>query len=256
MKQYRYKRGMLINGDCLKILPRIKTGTVDLVFADPPFNIGYRYDECNDTRSKGDYIKWTKQWIGECSRILKPTGSIFVAIGDEYAANIKLILDAAGLHMRNWIIWHYTFGVYCKTKFGRDHAHLLYFCKSPKRRTFNAGPNSGVRVPSSRQSNYSDRRADPSGRVPGDVWTFPRVCGTFKERNTVGHKCQMPIALIERIVKVASDRGQIVLDPFGGTGTTACAAKKLGRRFITMELSETYSDYINKRILNEKEDKA
>jgi len=246
MKTYKFKRGVLINGDCLDVLPKLKAESVDLVVADPPFNIGYEYDQYFDNLLPEEYYAWSCKWIDCCVRALKPTGSMFVVIGDEYAAELKFALDRK-LHMRNWIIWYYTFGVYSKHKFGRDHAHILYYCKDPKQRTFRADD---IKVPSRRQTLYQDKRADAKGRVPGDVWTFPRVCGTFKERNTVGHKCQLPESLVDRIVKVASRPGGLVLDPFAGTGTTLAVSKRLKRRFIGVELSTRYSRYIASRVRN------
>ena len=127
--------------------------------------------------------------------------------------------------MRNWIVWHYTFGVNCTRKFNRSHAHIFYYVADPKRFTFNAD---AVRVPSARQTTYADRRANPVGKLPDDTWVLrpqeddrffdpaadtwyvPRVCGTFKERGD--HPCQMPLALLERIVRVASHPGDLVLD--------------------------------------------
>lgn len=112
----------ILTGDCLTHLAALPPGCVDLAFADPPFNIGYPYDVYRDRRPRDAYLAWTETWLAAVKRVLKPNGSFFVAIGDEYAAEIKVRLDSLGLHMRNWIIWHYTFGVYCQTKFGRGHA--------------------------------------------------------------------------------------------------------------------------------------
>ena len=103
------------------------------------------------------------------TRVLKPTGSFFLAIGDEYAAEHKVRLDALGLTMRNWIVWHYTFGVNCTKKFNRSHAHIFYYVRDPKRFTFNAD---AVRVPSARQTTYADRRANPVGKLPDDTWVL------------------------------------------------------------------------------------
>ena len=243
MKIYRFPKGRLVHGSCIDVLQRVKPSSIDLVFADPPFNIGYDYDEYEDKMPPGKYLAWCKTWINLCRLALKPTGSMFVAIGDEYAAQMKLLLDKSGMHWRNWIIWHYTFGVYCKSKFGRDHAHILYYTNHPKKFTFNG---QDILVPSARQSVYNDRRAVAGGRVPGDVWLYPRVCGTFKERT--GHPCQMPEALLERIVQVASSPGDVVLDPFAGSGTSAAVAQRLGRRFVTSEISKRYCRMIANRL--------
>jgi DNA modification methylase len=251
----------LHQGDCLEILARLPAGTVDLAFADPPFNIGYGYDVYNDKRAKADYLQWTERWLAAVDRVLKPNGSFFVAIGDEFAAEHKVRLDNLNLHMRNWIIWHYTFGVNCTKKFNRSHAHLLYYVKNPKDYTFEPAE---IRVPSARMTTYADARANPVGKLPddtwvlrpqetdahfqpdSDTWSVSRVCGTFKERT--GHPCQMPEAVLERVIKVASRPGDVVLDPFAGSGTTLAVAKKLGRQWLGCELSESYAAGVRERL--------
>src|SRR5437764_703698 len=251
----------LHHGDCLELLDRLPPACVDLAFADPPFNIGYEYDGYDDRKHKHDYLRWTEKWLAAVRRVLKPDGSFYVAIGDEYAAEVKVRLDALGLTMRNWIVWHYTFGVNCTRKFNRSHAHIFYYVVDPKRSTFNAD---AVRVPSARLTTYADRRANPLGKLPDDTWVlrpqedgrffgpeedtwyFSRVCGTFKERT--GHPCQIPEAVLERIVRASSNPGDLVLDPFAGSGTTLAVAKRLGRRFLGVELSADYTGHIRERL--------
>ena len=248
-------------GDCLRHLARLEAASVDLAFADPPFNIGWEYDVYDDQQTRDDYLTWTEKWLQAVRRLLKPTGSFYVAIGDEYAAELKVRLDALGLTMRNWIVWHYTFGMNCTRKFNRSHAHILYYVVDPKRFTFN---DDAVRVASARQTIYADRRANPTGKLPDDTWVLrpqeeerafrpdtdtwyvPRVCGTFKERT--GHPCQMPEPVLERIVRVSSRPGDLVLDPFAGSGTTLAAAKRLGRRWLGVELSEEYAERARRRL--------
>jgi site-specific DNA-methyltransferase (adenine-specific) len=254
-------RNDVITGDCVRAMNELPAGSVDLVFADPPFNIGYEYDKYDDSRSDKEYLKWTEKWLAAAARALKPDGSLFLAIGDEYVAEHKVRLDALGLTMRNWIVWHYTFGVNCKKKFSRSHAHILYYVKNPKQYTFNPD---AVRVASARQTTYADRRANATGKLPDDTWVLrpqecedhfradqdswfvSRVCGTFNER--VNHPCQMPEAVLARIIKVASNPGELVMDPFAGSGTTLAVAKKLGRDYLGMELSDTYADGVRKRL--------
>jgi site-specific DNA-methyltransferase (adenine-specific) len=251
----------VIEGDCIEVMGRMPAGSVDLVFADPPFNIGYQYDVYDDRRANADYLDWTAEWIAAAARLLKPTGSFFLAIGDEFVAEHKVRLDACGLTMRNWIVWHYTFGVNCARKFNRSHAHILYYVRDPKACTFNADP---VRVPSARMTTYADRRANPVGKLPDDTWVLrpqasadhfkedsdtwyvPRVCGTFRER--LGHPCQMPEAVLERIIRAATNEGDVVFDPFAGSGTTLAVAKKLSRKYLGVELSEQYADGVRKRL--------
>lgn len=231
-------------GDCIGIMRTLPDKSIDLVFADPPFNIGIKYDVHDDNMSYEEYYSWSEKWIKEAYRLLKNDGTIYIAIGDEFTAEINIILKRTGFYFRNWIIWYYTFGQSQRKKFNRAHTHILYFTKSKERFTFN---DRDVRVPSARQLIYKDKRANPLGKIPDDVWQFSRVCGTFKER--LGkHPCQMPESLLERIIHVSSNEGDIVLDPFGGTGTTAAVAKKLRRHFVTMEISEEYYNLILKRL--------
>ncbi|MGA2617151.1 MAG: DNA methyltransferase [Thermoguttaceae bacterium] len=251
------------NQDCLVGLKRLDDAAVDLAFADPPFNIGYDYDVYQDQRERDDYLAWSRQWTGQIVRVLKPDGTFWLAIGDEYAAELKVMLQQEhGLKCRSWIVWYYTFGVNCKQKFSRSHAHLFHMVKDAARFTFNSD---AIRVPSARQLVYADSRANPAGRLPDDTWIlrpqdlpqgfqadqdtwyFPRVCGTFKER-AGWHGCQMPEQLLGRIIRACSRPGELVLDPFAGSGTTLAVAKKLGRRYLGFELSEKYVEQIKKRL--------
>lgn len=234
-------------GDCIEIMGELPDESVDLIFADPPFNIGIKYDNYSDNKSYDSYHEWSDKWIIETFRILKKNGSIYVAIGDEFAAEINIILKKTGYNFRNWIVWYYTFGQNQKKKFNRSHTHILYFTKDKEIFTFNADK---IRIPSARQLVYNDKRANPKGKIPDDVWQFSRVCGTFKER-VREHPCQMPENILERIIKTSSLEGDTILDPFGGTGTTAAVAKRLGRNFITIDISEKYIEVIEKRLKGE-----
>src|SRR3954468_7222838 len=253
----------LHQGDCLERFREVEDASIDLVFADPPFNIGYGYDVYDDRRDTDQYLDWTRRWAREVVRVLKPSGTFWLAIGVEYAAELKCIVHRElGLSLRSWVIWYYTFGVNCTRKFSRSHAHLFYFTRDSKQFTFN---DDAIRVPSARQLIYADARAHPKGRLPddtwilrpqdvpggfpadGDTWCFSRVCGTFKER-AGWHGCQMPEQLLGRIVRACSREGELVLDPFAGGGTTLAVAKKLGRHFLGFELSPEYAARIEERL--------
>ncbi len=274
-------------GDCIREMNRLDAECIDLVFADPPFNIGYSYDVYSDSLTLQQYVQWSRDWIRAVHRILKANGSFWLAIGDEYAAELKVEAQNLGFHCRSWVVWYYTFGVNCSRKFTRSHAHLFYFVKDRENFVFLADDPAN-RIPSARQLVYNDSRANPRGRLPDDTWIippagaigeltdeddlylvnlsprdedrtwtlrpqdledrfrpeedtwyFPRVAGTFKER-TGFHGCQMPEQLLGRIIRVCSEPGAIVLDPFSGSGTTAAVAKKLGRRYLAFDLSEEY----------------
>lgn len=287
-------------GDCIAQMKRWPEASIDLVFADPPYNIGYDYDQYHDRRKDEEYVDWTCQWLDQCVRLLKPTGSLYVLIGDEYAAETRVYLKQlerdGHLLFRNWVIWHYTFGQRCKVKFNRSHAHLFY-CVGSAALTRAGKPRSdivkqppftfnydAIALPSARQTTYKDKRANPRGKLPDDTWVlkqFPtaadwytrpqeatdasaqqdapmfsgatdtwyqsRLCGTFAEREQ-WHPCQLPEALLERIIKVSSDPGQLVFDPFAGSGTTLVVAKRLGRQWLGCELSSDYRARAIKRI--------
>lgn len=261
----------IIQADSIKALNDGPPEWVDLAFADPPFNIGYLYHGYEDRLKTEDYLKFSTDWMAAVHRALKPTGSFFLAIGDDYAADLCVIARRQlGFNMRNWIIWHYTFGQQPKFKFARSHTHILYFTKHEKNFTFNPD---AVRVASARQTTYNDLRANPKGKLPddtwylrpqeadghfasdSDTWNASRVCGTFKEREG-WHGCQMPIAVLNRIILAASNPGDLVLDPFNGSGTTTVAAAMLGRKYVGIDQSEEYVGYARKRLQHAMEQAA
>ena len=255
----------IIQGDSIEELNNGPEGWVDLCFADPPFNIGYLYHGYDDERDDHEYLDFSEKWMSAVHRALKPSGSFYLAIGDEFAAELTYIAKRkVGFHLRNWIIWHYTFGQQPKSKFARSHTHILYFTKSKKDFTFNSD---AVRVASARQTTYKDARANPKGKLPDDVWflrpqeaaphayfepgydtwNVSRVCGTFKEREG-WHGCQMPIGVLNRIIAASSNPNDVVLDPFNGSGTTVVAAALLNRRYVGIDQSAEYVGYAQKRL--------
>ncbi|HUU97629.1 MAG TPA: site-specific DNA-methyltransferase [Phycisphaerae bacterium] len=273
--------GCVHSVDCVKGMAGMPPGTVDLAFADPPFNIGYDYDAYDDRRAADEYLAWSRSWIEGVIRVLKPNGTFWLAIGDEFAAELKLLCTRElGLCCRSWVVWFYTFGVHCTQKFTRSHAHLFHFVRDPKNFTFNS---LAIRVPSARQLVYADKRANPDGRVPDDTWMttadlpagtpmrggfvlrpqdipdrfpphsdtwyFSRVAGTFGERRG-WHGCQMPEQILGRVIRACSNKGDVVFDPFAGSGTTLAVAKKLRRQFVGFELSRAYAKKIEERLRN------
>ncbi|MFN5798493.1 MAG: DNA-methyltransferase [Planctomyces sp.] len=249
-------------GDCIETMRQLPAGRVHLVFADPPFNIGYDYDEYDDRLEESRYLEWSSRWMAEVHRVLVSTGTFWLAIGDEYAAELKVEAKKLGFVCRSWVIWYYTFGVNCKYKFTRSHAHLFHFVKDPCAFTFN---HDQIRVPSARQLVYGDQRANSGGRLPDDTWIlrpqdcpesftaeedtwyFARVAGTFSERAGF-HGCQMPEQLLARIIRTSSREGDLVLDPFAGSASTLITARKLGRRVLGCELSQQYTEEGSKRL--------
>ncbi|HWE01132.1 MAG TPA: site-specific DNA-methyltransferase [Tepidisphaeraceae bacterium] len=254
----------LVCGDSVQVLNDGPEAWIDLVFADPPFNIGYLYHGYDDRLKAEDYLEFSRNWMKAVHRALKPTGSFYLAIGDEFAADLCVIARRElGFTMRNWIIWHYTFGQQPTRKFAKSHTHILYFTKDPAQFTFNAD---AIRVPSARQTIYADARANPKGKLPDDVWylrpqeatasmflaesdtwNVSRICGTFKEREG-WHGCQMPIDVLKRIIAASSNTGDMVVDPFNGSGTTTVAAALQGRRYVGIDQSEEYVGFARARL--------
>jgi len=257
-------------GDCRDLLGRIKecrTRQVDLVFADPPFNWNRRYDQWNDRmpdqeycdpddagRAVGQSRSFTGQWLDLCVESLAPHGSMWVNIPDTWAAEIVLHLKSRGLHMVNWCVWHYRFGQNTRTRFINSKVHALYFCRDPSNRRWNADQ---VLEVSDRRSTYADPRTEskrdgmPAGRrVPLDVWYgqyWGRIQGNNAERRH-SHDNQLPEVYLERVIRACSDEGDLVLDPFTGSGTTGVVAHAWGRRFIGTEYSEAMAVSATERI--------
>lgn len=257
------QRHEIIQGDCIQGLAKMPEASVDLVFADPPFNIGYKYDVYEDRKTTDEYLAWSRDWAEGVKRVLKPNGTFWLAIGDDFAAELKTLFQRdLGFCCRSWVIWYYTFGVNCIRKFNRSHTHLFHFVKNPKSFKFNAAD---IKVPSARQLVYADDRAKEGGRLPDDTWIlrphdvpngfapdhdtwfYSRVCGTFNERAGF-HSCQMPEQLLGRIIRVSSDPGDLIVDPFAGSGSTLIVAKKLGRNCVGFEMSANYVKKIRKRL--------
>lgn len=220
-----------------------------LTFADPPYNQGIDYGAASgklaDKLSDADYLDFTRRWLRKAVAGTRPGGAVWVLISDEWAAEVRWIATRElGLVPRNWIKWHETFGVQTTHKFARCSRHVLYFAKPPlkgekakTKPTFNAGL---VTVPSARQEVYNDPRAAEGGKVPGDVWTFSRVAGTFSER-AEGFPTQIPEALLKRVVLATSHADEKVLEFFAGSGSLGRVCAELGRGYEGWETNPEYA---------------
>lgn len=227
-------------GDCRDVLPALPDrGKVDLVFADPPFNWEVPYDGWADGMPRDAYERFTFDWLDGCIDALAPHGSIWVNIPDDTAAEIVLHLKRRGLVMINWCVWHFRFGQNRESSFIMSKVHALYFTRNPDARIWNPEK---ILEPSDRASIYADPRTqakekNAGKRVPMDVWYGPywgRVQGNNKERRSQHHN-QLPEAYLERIILACSNEDSLVLDPFGGSGTTQTVARAYGRRSIAIE---------------------
>lgn len=229
-------------GDCRDVLANLPDrGHVDLIFADPPFNWDVPYDEWRDGMPRAEYERFTFDWLDGCIEALAPHGSIWVNIPDDTAAEVVMHLKRRGLTMINWCIWHFRFGQNRTSSFIMSKVHALYFAKDPDHRIWN--PDAVLEL-SDRAAIYADPRtmakeSNKGLRVPMDVWYgkyWGRIQGNNKERRRLHHN-QIPEVYLERVIKACSNQGDLVLDPFLGSGTTSTVARALGRRSIGIEYS-------------------
>lgn len=234
---------------------QIADGSVQLVFADPPFNIGVKYDTHDDNMTPEQYLEFIDRWVRRADRALRPGGYMVICSPPEWSYEYESMMRFCGLKFHERVIWHRTFGAQSQTggSLSKAYTDLLIYGK-PLYAKSNLGQThwDRYRVPSERLIKYGDKRADPNGKVPGCVWVIPdnpesdvwkvsMICGTYNER--VGWcKCQQPIELVARAIIGLSDPGDLVFDPFAGAGTTAVAAYLLARNSISFDIDAGYID--------------
>jgi site-specific DNA-methyltransferase (adenine-specific) len=229
----------LICGDATQEMSKLPDACIDLLIADPPYNLGKDYGNNFDQKAWRDYETFSQNWLAEASRLLKPSGSIYIFMGVRFISKLFLMLEEEfKLNFNGWITWHYTQGMGRKTGFSPRHEDILYFTKSDQF-TFNLDD---VRVP----QKYYRERNNMAGANPGDVWQFSHVHYCSAEREP--HPTQKPEALMERIIKASSHPGDLVLDPFVGSGTTCRVAQILGRNWLGIDVNPEYISMSQKRI--------
>ena len=249
----------LLLGDCQALLPQLPSDSVDLVFADPPYNLSgkgmqwegkamggswYKVNEGWDTLSRDAYITFTQRWVGECVRALKPGGAIFVSCTHHNLGLLMVTLEALGLRCNNVITWYKPNAMPSMTRRAFTHATelVLYFVKGGGW-TFNYDALKAI--------NPERRKEDGQPRQMRDMWEIPVCQGRERlhgEDKRALHPTQKPEALLERILVAASDPGSLVLDPFVGSGTTAVVARRLGRHYIGIEQNPLYLEAAQKRL--------
>lgn len=232
----------LICGNAIDEMAKIADQSIDLIIADPPYNLGKDYGNNRDLKAWNEYITFTKAWLTEATRIIKPTGSLYTFMGVRFIARLFVILEEEfQLNFNGWITWHYTQGMGRKNGFSPRHEDILFFTKS---RQFNFNLDD-VRVP----QKYYRERNNMSGANPGDVWQFSHVHYCSAERWP--HPTQKPEALIARIIKASSQSGELILDPFVGSGTTCRVAQILQRRAIGIDINPDYIAMCEQRLASE-----
>jgi site-specific DNA-methyltransferase (adenine-specific) len=237
----------VFQADCLEIMRQIPDNSVDVTFADPPFNLKKKYNSYYDKHEVEEYLSWCKEWLTEMVRITKPTGSIFVHNIPKWLIHFGSYLNEIAV-FRHWIAWDAMGSPLGKTLLP-NHYGILYYVKSDNFKFYD------IRMLHKRcrkchyiLQDYGGKKSQMHqfGPLVSDVWTDIHRIRHKKRRDE--HPCQLPVHLLERLLLMSSDEVDIVLDPFVGTGTTAIAAKKLGRKFIGIDIDSKYVEITNKKL--------
>ncbi len=248
---YKEKMGTehkIILGDCVEELKKISDGSIDLIVTDPPFNIGKKYNSYIDNKSKKEYLNWCVSWLKECVRVLKNGGALYLFNYPENNAYLMSFLDE-NLTFKRWMTWHYPVNTgMSPTNFTRSQHSILFYIKGEKPKVFNKDE---IAEP---YRNPTDKRIQErmkngsKGKTPYDVFQFNLVKNVSKDKTE--HPCQIPVQLLEIFIKASSNKGDLILDPFGGSFSTAHACKKLDRNSISIEIDEYYCKIGRKRLEN------
>lgn len=257
MMNYKTDGHIIYHGDALDVLrSEIADESVDLIFIDPPYNIGKKFSNFHDKwPSDTKYAEWAYQWIDECIRVLKPTGTMYLMTSTQAMPYFDLYVREK-ITILSRIIWSYdSSGVQAKKFYGSMYEPILHCVKNPKTYCFNA-EDILVEAKTGAKRKLIDYRGNTpkpynTKKVPGNVWEFPRVRYRMDEYEE--HPSQKPEALLDRIIRASSNAGDVVLDPFAGTFTTAAVAKKLNRKSISIEAQDEYLKIGLRRALGMKE---
>lgn len=254
---YQNEDHLIYYGDALNILThQINDQSADLIFADPPYNIGKQFSNFKDKWSSDEtYAQWCYQWLNECIRILKPHGSLYVMASTQAMPYFDLFLRDQ-LTILSRIVWHYdSSGVQAKNYYGSLYEPILHCVKHPKNYTFNSDSILVEAKTGATRKLVDYRKAVPTPyntqKVPGNVWYFPRV--RYRMEEYENHPSQKPVSLLQRIILASSNENDTVLDPFAGSFTTGAVAKQLNRKSISIESQEDYLKIGLRRVLGFKE---
>ena len=240
----------IYNGKCLDFIDHIEDKSCKLLFADPPYNMGKNFGNNKDKWETIEaYKNWSIEWIEKFYNKISDDGSIMIMGHPRFSSYLIPFLDEK-FSYTNQIIFYYTDGMPEKKNFEKRYEVILYYRKNEKKFIFNVDP---VRVPLVRY----DKTSNPKGKNPNDVWQINRVRWNSKERirnkkNKIFHVSQKPIRLMRRIILATTNKKDLVIDPFLGTGTTSVACKELGRKSIGIEINKDYSNIAKTRLIKTK----
>ncbi len=257
MKEFGDINHKIYLGDVIEVLQnKIEDNSIDLIFVDPPYNIGKNFNGLMDRwENDEDYLNWCYKWIDLCLRKLKANGSFYLMTSTQFIPYFDLYLRNK-INILSRIIWSYdSSGVQAKNFFGSMYEPIIFCVKDKKNYTFNSNEIQVEAKTGSKRKLIDYRKKPPqpynTKKVPGNVWDFPRVRYRMKEYEN--HPTQKPTALLERIIKASSNEGDTILDPFSGTFTTSFVAKSLKRKSIGIEINEDYSKIGIRRVLEQHE---
>jgi len=239
----------ITQGDSIEIMKQIRENEIDMTFADPPYNLQKSYEYYADDKEVREYLDWCKQWLHEMVRITKPTGSIFVINIPKWLTHYACYLNEMA-HFKHWISWN-AMGVPLGKTLLPNHYGILWYVKSQNFKFYDIrSPHPRCRVCNELLADYGGKKdlIHPYGTLVSDVWTDVHRIRHNKRRDE--HPCQLPEHLLERLILMSTDEGDMVLDPFVGTGTTAIAAKRLGRRYIGIDIDPKYVEISRKKLEN------
>ncbi len=257
IKEYQKDGHIIYNGDSIEVLKsKIEDNSIDLIFADPPYNIGKDFNGRKDKwETDKAYLEWCYRWIDLCLRKLKDKGSFYVMTSTQFIPYFDIYLREK-TNILSRIVWYYdSSGVQAKNLFGSMYEPILFCVKDKKNYTFNS-EDILVEAKTGAKRKLIDYRKNPpqaynTKKVPGNVWEFPRV--RYRMPEYENHPTQKPISLLERIIKASSNEGDIVLDPFSGTFTTSYVARNSNRKSIGIEIDEDFTKIGIRRVLKELE---
>jgi adenine-specific DNA-methyltransferase len=244
----------IINGDSLEVMKTLDSGSIQLIITSPPYNIGKEYEKIINLE---EYKSWIREYVKEFYRLMNDTGSVVFQVGNYVNKGRVYPLDCLlfdlfigeGFIPRNRIVWHFGHGLHCKNRFSGRHETLLWFTKTDNYK-FNLDP---VRVPQkypNKKHFKGDKKGqlsgNPLGKNPSDVWEISNVKNNHPEKTE--HPCQFPLELVSRCIKSMTDKGDVVLDPFLGSGTTALSANQEERNWIGIEKEIKYCEIAKQRI--------
>ena len=241
--------GKVIQGDALRVMGKIPDNSIDMTFADPPFNLKKTYNQYADDREVDEYLAWCEDWIHEMVRVTKPSGSIFVHNIPKWLTFFAGYLNKEAL-FRHWIAWNAMGAPRGKTLLP-THYGILWYVKSRNFKFYDIrAPHARCRTCNGLFADYGGKKniIHPYGTLVSDLWTdIHRIRHNSRRDN---HPCQLPEPLLERLILMTTDEDDIVLDPFAGTGTTSVAAEKLGRKHIGIDIDNNYVDISNSKLDN------